>query len=130
MGISVVEDFEKYKKFNPAAVAREAAKAAGKEATDSRVGITDEEEKVRSTGQARSENRVRRMEGIKAAQEESEEAKSRPQKRKAEAEEGQVALRPEDVEKGEAVEDESAELGDEFVEEIQGGRAIKVRREE
>ncbi|BEI83990.1 hypothetical protein CcaverHIS002_0405940 [Cutaneotrichosporon cavernicola] len=87
LGISVVEDFEKYKKFNPAAVAREAAKA--------------------STG-------------------------GRPPKRKAEdePEEGQVATKADDVEQGEAVEDETAELGDDFVEEIQGGRVVKLRRQE
>lgn len=125
-----MEDFEKYKKFNPAAVAREAAKAVGKDGGDSRVGGAVGEDKERTTGQARDENRQRRMEGIKAAQEAQEEVKSRPPKRKAEAEDGQVATKPEDVEKGEAVEDEAAELGDDFVEEIQGGRVVKVRRQE
>ncbi|KLT45515.1 hypothetical protein CC85DRAFT_306697 [Cutaneotrichosporon oleaginosum] len=160
LGISVVENFEKYKKFNPAAVAREAAKAAGagdsrvaaatnvSGAADSRVAASrvgtsvsrvaaaiQKGEKERSTGQARAENRVRRMEGIKAAQEAeaaAAEAKARPPKRKAEdgPEDGQVAIKPDDVEQGEAVEDESAELGDDFVEEIQGGRVVKVRRHE
>lgn len=137
LGISVVEDFEQYKKFNPAAVAREAAKAAGKEG-ESRVGEARagageaSEEKGRTTGQARAENRQRRAEGIKAAQG-AEEEKSRPPKRKAEdgeAEEGQVVIKPEDVEAGEAVEDESAQLGDDFVDVIQGGRVVKVRRQE
>ncbi|GMK55181.1 hypothetical protein CspeluHIS016_0202370 [Cutaneotrichosporon spelunceum] len=134
LGISVVEDFEKYKKFNPAAVAREAAKAA--DVGDSRVGdAVDRAEKERSTGQARAENRVRRMEGIKATQEAeaaAADAKSRPPKRKAEdgPEEGQVVTKVDDVEQGEAVEDEAAELGDDFVEEIQGGRVVKIRRQE
>lgn len=129
-----MEDFEKYKKFNPAAVAREAAKVST--VSDSRVGDALEKgEKERSTGQARAENRTRRMEGIKAAQEvdtAAAEAKSRPPKRKAEEEpeEGQVATKADDVELGEAVEDEAAELGDDFVEEIQGGRVVKVRRQE
>lgn len=128
-----MEGFEKYKKFNPAAVAREAAKTSNE--GESRVGEAVEKEKERSTGQARAENRARRMEGIKGAQEAeaaAAEAKSRPPKRKAEdgPEEGQVATTADDVEQGEAVEDETAELGDDFVEEIQGGRVVKVRRQE
>lgn len=81
---------------------------------------------------------MRRAEGIKAAQgvetaqstDTTPESSDRPQKRKAEDEDGEVSRTAGDVETGEVVEDEAAQLGDEFDEIIENGRAVKVRRQE
>lgn len=133
--MSVVQDFEKYKKFNPSAVAKDAAKAAGIEIEEDHKPKEDEvdEDKPRlSEGQAKTANRERRAAGIAEAQAKKDEKAATPAvpaKRKAELEDGQVA-KVDDVERGEVVEDESAELGDDFQEVIEGGRATKVRREE
>lgn len=136
IGISAVRDFDKYKKFNPALVARDAAKAA--EGTGEVGRVESAKETGKTTGQARAENRVRRAEGIKAAQgvetaqstDTTPESSDRPQKRKAEDEDGEVSRTAGDVETGEVVEDEAAQLGDEFDEIIENGRAVKVRRQE
>lgn len=139
MGMSVVQDFERFKKFNPSATAKSAAKALGidteeedtkpaEEGTDSPLTPT------LSKGEAKTANRERRAAGIAEAQA-AKDAKAAeaavPAKRKAgeDLEDGQVP-KVEDMEKGEVVEDENAELGDEFQEVIEGGRATKVRREE
>lgn len=122
----MVQNYDKYRKFNPAAVARDAAKAAEGEGEAGRVETSKEEGK--SKGQAAAENRARRADGIKAAQEAKEE-ETRPPKRKAEAEDGEVERTAADVESGEVVEGD-VELGEEFDEVIENGRAVKVRRQE
>lgn len=127
--MSVVQDYEKYKKFNPARVAADAAKA-NDAATNGSEGKGDETA-TRTKGQINAANRERRAEGLAAAakaEEERKEAAASALKRKAdELEDGQVPKR-QDVESGEVVEDENADLGDDFVEII--GRSVKVRKQE
>lgn len=140
IGMSVVQNFEKYKKFNPSATAKEAAKALGID-TDVAEGKKVEGETTAESattptvkkGPAKTANRERRAAGMAEAQaaKDAKLAAAIPTKRKAEEdlEDGQVP-KAQDVEKGEVIEDENAELGDDFQEVIEGGRAIKVRREE
>ena len=57
------------------------------------------------------------------------EGRRSPVKRKAEVlEDGQVQIGAVDVEAGELVEDGDVDLGDDFEEVIQGGKAVKMRR--
>ncbi|KAL1413413.1 hypothetical protein Q8F55_001179 [Vanrija albida] len=132
LGMSVVSDFERYKRFNPSRVAKEAAKAQGieEEADKAEEAPATSNEPKASVGELKNANRARRLAGIRDA--EAAATTERPPKRKADAEleDGQVPTKADDVEGGEVVEDEGAELGDEFHEVIQGGRATKVRREE
>ncbi|EKC97815.1 hypothetical protein A1Q2_07818 [Trichosporon asahii var. asahii CBS 8904] len=128
--IDTFRDYEKYKKFNPARVAADAAKASDSAAngTEAKDGET-----IRTKGQINAANRERRAEGLVAAakaEEEKKEAAASALKRKAdELEDGQVPKR-QDVESGEVVEDENADLGDDFVEIIKDGRSVKVRKQE
>lgn len=132
--MSVVSDFEKYKRFNPSRVAKEAAKAQGieEEEDKSEEAPAASDKPKTSVGELKNANRARRLAGIRDAEVAATSAAERPPKRKADAEleEGQVPRTADDVEVGEVVDDETAELGDEFHEVVQGGRATKVRREE
>ncbi|TXT15659.1 hypothetical protein VHUM_00162 [Vanrija humicola] len=132
LGMSVVSDFEKYKRFNPSRVAKEAAKAQGIEEEEDKTEETPagSDKPKASVGELKNANRARRLAGIRET--EAAANAERPPKRKAESEleNGQVPRKADDVEGGEVVEDETAELGDEFQEVVQGGRATKVRREE
>jgi tRNA acetyltransferase TAN1 len=141
VGMSVVQGFEKYKKFNPSATAKDAAKALGidAEVTEDKnpEGDGSADTFTGSTlnkRQSKTANRDRRAAGMAEAQavKDAKAAEAAvPAKRKAEEEleDGQVP-KAQDVEKGEVIEDENAELGDDFQEVIEGGRATKVRREE
>lgn len=126
--MSVVQDFERYKKFNPARVAADAAKANDAAGSENK----QDEAPTRTKGQINAANRERRAEGLAAAakaKEEEKEAASALKRKAEELEDGQVPKR-QDVESGEVVEDEKAELGDDFVEIIEDGRSVKVRKQE
>lgn len=126
--MSVVQDYERFKKFNPARVAADAAKANDAASNEH----TNDETASRTKGQINAANRERRAEGLVAAakaQEEEKEAASALKRKADELEDGQVPKR-QDVESGEVVEDEKVDLGDDFVEIIEDGRSVKVRKQE
>lgn len=144
MGISVVQDFDRYKKFNPSRVAKDAAGETGEDAAGGD-GATKEQpaaenrtgEHAKSIGAAKAANRERRAAGIAEADAAKEAAKAAkatvPAKRQADdeaLEEGEMVKTAADVESGEVVEDDKVELGDDFVEVIEDGRVTKVRRVE
>lgn len=122
-----MQGYERFKKFNPARVAGDAARA-----NDVGHETKPDETATRTKGQINAANRERKAEALAAAakaNEEGKEAASALKRKVDELEEGQIP-KVHDVESGEVVEDEHAELGDDFEEIIKDGRAIKVRKQE
>ncbi|ORY35740.1 hypothetical protein BCR39DRAFT_511850 [Naematelia encephala] len=141
LGVSVVSNYTRFKKFNPWELAEHLAK--GKAASESTTIDTNTNANTApapapsteptTAPQSRSaQNQAARSERAAQLKLDTTDTQS-VIKRKvedAELEEGEQTITAEDVEGGEVVEDERAELGEGFEEVIEGGRVLKMRKVE
>ena len=110
--------------YNPWQVAEHAAR-------QTRASLDENSSSARLLTSSRGQNQKRKLEGRDRNVASIAEGSRSPVKRKAaESEDGELRIGGGDVEAGEIVEDQDADLGDEFEEVIQDGRVMKMRRVE
>ncbi|OWT38175.1 hypothetical protein C362_04041 [Cryptococcus neoformans Bt1] len=131
LGVTVLNDYEKYKKYNPGAVATQAAQKQATSTPSSGPSVlpltlshsTEQDMVVKPM--PKNENRRRRAASIADSH---TSPRSQTYKRIKVVEEGETEKTEEDVEAGELVEDENTVLGDDFEEIIEQGRVVRFRK--
>ncbi|UOH83008.1 hypothetical protein LQV05_005721 [Cryptococcus neoformans] len=132
LGVTVLNDYEKYKKYNPGAVATQAAQKQATSTPSSGPSVlpltlshsTEQDMVVKPM--PKNENRRRRAASIADSH---TSPRSQTYKRIKVVEEGETEKTEEDVEAGELVEDENTVLGDDFEEIIEQGRVVRFRKD-
>ncbi|KIR68049.1 hypothetical protein I314_01542 [Cryptococcus bacillisporus CA1873] len=132
LGVTVLNDYEKYKKYNPGAVATQAAQKQATSTSSSgrsvlpltRSNSTEQGTVVKPM--PNNENRRRRAASIA---DRHTSPGPHTYKRIKVVEEGETEKTEEDIEAGEVVEDEDTVLGDDFEEIIEHGRVVRRRKD-
>ncbi|WVQ80168.1 hypothetical protein IAT38_002273 [Cryptococcus sp. DSM 104549] len=136
LGVVALDNYDKWRKYNPSAVAQAAGQALARQHQQSTTQPASTSTTTTGTSAITSQahnaakiaNRERRADGF--AEPDHPQAPVEPAgATTAEAlEEGEQKPTAEDVEVGEVVEDETMELGEEFEERIEGGKVVRVRK--